>query len=123
MARGGTGAFGGTKINSYSVWLGFCAAFLIGLVDWRRMFSLRNLDLLMMLSFSVSLWFFNRGNIFAAMPLVYPGFVWLLARCALDRANGPRPPRLERLAGLAADRRDGLPCRLPDRRSTSATRT
>ena len=35
----------------------------------------------MMLSFSVSLWFFNRGHIFAAMPLVYPGLVWLLARC------------------------------------------
>ena len=35
----------------------------------------------MLLSFSVSLWFFNRGNIFAAMPLVYPGFVWLIGRC------------------------------------------
>ena len=35
----------------------------------------------MMLSFSVSLWFFNRGHIFAAMPLVYPGLVWLIARC------------------------------------------
>ena len=81
MARGGPGAFGGTKINSYPVWLGFCAAFLLGLVDWRRLFSLRNLDLLVLLSFSVSLWFFNHGNIFAAMPLVYPGLVWLLARC------------------------------------------
>ncbi len=81
MARGGPGAFGGKKINSYPVWLGFCAAFLIGLVDWRRLLSLRNLDLLMMLSFSASLWYFNRGHIFAAMPLVYPGFVWLLARC------------------------------------------
>ena len=27
MARGGPGAFGGTKINSYPVWLGLCAAF------------------------------------------------------------------------------------------------
>jgi len=81
MARGGPGAFGGTKINSYSVWLGLCAAFLIGLVDWRRLFSLRNLDLLMMLSFSVSLWYFNRGDIFTAMPLAYPGMAWLLLRC------------------------------------------
>jgi len=81
MARGGPGAFGGTKINSRTVWLGFCAAFLIGLVDWRRIFSLRSLDLLMMLSFSVSLWFFNRGHIFAAMPLAYPGMAWLLLRC------------------------------------------
>ena len=34
---------------------------------------MRNLDLLFLLSFSVSLWFFNRGNVFAAMPLAYPG--------------------------------------------------
>lgn len=92
MARGSPGAFGGTKINSYPVWLGFCAVFLVGLVDWRRLFSLRNLDLLMMLSFSVSLWFFNHGNVFAAMPLVYPGLVWLLARCVWIgwRDRGPR---------------------------------
>ena len=35
----------------------------------------------MLLSFSVSLWFFNRGNVFAAMPLAYPPLLWLLARC------------------------------------------
>jgi hypothetical protein len=81
MARGSPGAFGGKRINSYPVWLGFCAVFLLGLADWRRLWSLRNLDVLMLLSFSVSLWFFNHGNVFAAMPLVYPGFVWLLARC------------------------------------------
>ena len=67
-----------TAIRSGS---GFCAVFLLGLADWRRLWSLRNLDLLMLLSFSVSLWFFNHGNVFAAMPLVYPGFVWLIARC------------------------------------------
>jgi hypothetical protein len=81
MARGSPGAFGGMRINSYSVWLGFCAVFLLGLIDWRRPFSLRTVDLLMILSFSVSLWFFNHGNIFAAMPLAYPGFAWLLVRC------------------------------------------
>ncbi len=81
MARGSPGAFGGKQITSYPVWLGLCAAFLLGLVDWRRPLSLRNLDLLVLLSFSVSLWFFNRGDVFTAMPLVYPGLVWLLARC------------------------------------------
>ena len=80
MARGSPGAFGGTKINSYSVWLSFCAAFLIGLFDWRRPFSLRNLDLIALLSFSVSLWFFNRGHIFASAPLAYPPFVYLIGR-------------------------------------------
>jgi hypothetical protein len=88
MARGGNGAFGGTKINSYSVWLGFCAAFLLGLADFRRIVSWRNLDLLMLLSFSVSLWFFNRGNIFTSVPLVYPPLVYLLARCAWIGATG-----------------------------------
>jgi hypothetical protein len=82
MARGAKGAFGGVKINSYSVWLGLCAAFLIGLADFRRLLSWRNLDLLMLLSFSVSLWFFNRGNIFASVPLAYPPLAYLLARCA-----------------------------------------
>ena len=92
MARGYSGAFGGTQINSYRVWLAFCALFLIGLVDWRRPLSLRTADLLALLSFSVSLWFFNRGNVFAAMPLVYPPLVWLVARC-LWVARTDRPPR------------------------------
>jgi hypothetical protein len=82
QARGIPGQFGGAKINSAPVWLGFCAAFLIGLVDWRRILSLRNLDLLVLLSFTFSLWFFNHGNIFAAIPLLYPAFLWLIVRCA-----------------------------------------
>ena len=92
MGRGYKGAFGGDKINSYSVWLGLCAIFLLGLFDWRRPFSVRNFDLLALLSFSVSLWFFNRGDIFTAMPLVYPPLLWLLARC-LWIARADRPPR------------------------------
>jgi len=47
-------------------------AFLLGLFDFRRPLSLRNLDLLALLSFSVSLWFFNHGNIFTSVPLAYP---------------------------------------------------
>jgi hypothetical protein len=92
MARGYTGAFGGEKINSYPVWLGFCAIFLLGLADWRRPFSLRNADLLVLLSLSASLWFFNHGNIFAAMPLAYPPLLWLLVRCVWV-ARRDRPTR------------------------------
>jgi hypothetical protein len=92
MARGYSGAFGGAKINSYSVWLSFCAVFLLGLADWRRPWSLRNADLLMLLSLSVSLWFFNHGNVFAAMPLAYPPLAWLLVRC-LWVARRDRPTR------------------------------
>jgi hypothetical protein len=92
MARGYKGAFGGEKINSYPVWLAFCAIFLLGLVDWRRLLSVRNADLIALLSFSVSLWFFNRGDIFTAMPLVYPPLVWLLLRCVwIARTDRPSP--------------------------------
>jgi hypothetical protein len=92
MARGYEGAFGGAKINSYTVWLGLCAIFLLGLADWRRPFSVRNLDLVALLSFSISLWFFNRGDIFTAMPLVYPPLLWLLLRCVWV-ARTDRPSR------------------------------
>jgi hypothetical protein len=95
MARGGPGAFGGKKINSLPVWLGFCVAFLIGLGDLRRPFSLRNLDLLALLSFSVSLWYFNHGHIFMSSSLVYPGLAYLLARTIWIGLRD-RPPRTSR---------------------------
>jgi hypothetical protein len=40
----------------------------------------RNLDLLALLSLSVSLWFFNRGDVLTAAPLAYPPLAYLLAR-------------------------------------------
>ena len=88
MARGGSGAFGGKKINSLPIWLAFCALFLIGLGDLRRPLSLRNLDLLALLSFSLSLWFFNRGEIFTSVPLAYPGLVYLLGRMVWSAWRG-----------------------------------
>src|SRR5881227_416671 len=45
MARGYTGAFGGREINSARIWLALCAAFLLGLANFRRPLSIRNLDL------------------------------------------------------------------------------
>jgi len=80
MARGLPGAFGGKTLNRVPVWLAFCAAFLIGLADFRRPLSLRNLDLLALLSFSISLRFFNGGDIFTSAPLAYPPLLYLLAR-------------------------------------------
>jgi hypothetical protein len=92
MARGSNGAFGGRQINSYSVWLALCAAFLIGLADFRRPLSLRNLDLLALLSFSVSLWYFNHGRLFSSVPLVYPGLLYLLARTIWIGVRDRPPP-------------------------------
>ncbi|HZT84162.1 MAG TPA: hypothetical protein VE984_01925 [Gaiellaceae bacterium] len=80
MARGSPGAFGGTAINNPWVWGAFCLVFLAGLGDWRRPLSLRNLDLLFLLSPTASLWFFNHGDVFTAVPLFYPLLVWVVLR-------------------------------------------
>jgi hypothetical protein len=80
MGRGSPGAFGGTKINSPWLWGILCLVFFVGLADFRRLVSLRNVDLLMLLSPTASLWFFNHGNVFTAVPLFYPALVWVVAR-------------------------------------------
>lgn len=92
MARGRDGAFGGKRINSLPVWLGFCIVFLAGLADLRRPLSLRNLDLLALLSFSASLWFFNDGRIFTSVPLVYPVLLYLVGRMAWVGLRDRAPP-------------------------------
>ena len=56
--------------------------------------SVRNVDLLVLLSFTASLWFFNRGHVFAAMSLAYPPLFWLLLRC-IWIGRGDRPSRGE----------------------------
>jgi hypothetical protein len=88
MARGVKGAFGGEKINSPWVWGAFCAVFLIGLGNFRRPLSLRNLDLVMLLSPTASLWFFNHGDVFTAVPLFYPALLWVVARGAWIGVTG-----------------------------------
>jgi len=80
MARGADGSFGGKTLLNPFVWIAFCAVFLVGLGDLRRPLAVRNLDLLALLGFSVSLAFFGRGEIFRSVPLVYPVLVYLLAR-------------------------------------------
>jgi hypothetical protein len=90
MARGYAGAFGGRTINSPFVWIGFAMVFFLGLADLRRPLSLRNLDLLVLLSFSISLWFFNRGEVFWSIPLAYPPLAYLIARLAWVGMRGRR---------------------------------
>jgi hypothetical protein len=80
MARGGSGAFGGKTLLKPYLWLALCLVFLLGLADLRRPLTMRNLDLLALLAFSVSLAFFNRGEIFRSVPLVYPVLGYLLVR-------------------------------------------
>ena len=80
MARGYSGAFG-HKLNAPYVFLPLCALFLLGLVDWRRLRRVANLDLLVLLAFGVSHYFFNRAEIGVSVPLVYPVLLYLLGRC------------------------------------------
>jgi hypothetical protein len=87
MARGYPGAFG-RHVNALYVWLPLCALFLLPFIEWRRPFALRHLDLLVLLSFSVSLGFFNHGEIYKSVPLVYPPLIYLLVRMLLLLRSG-----------------------------------
>jgi hypothetical protein len=89
MARGYPGAFG-RHVNALYIWLPLCVLFVVPFVDWRRPFSLAHLDLLALLAFSVSLAFFNHGEIYASVPLAYPPLLYLLVRM-LVRTFARRP--------------------------------
>ncbi len=95
MARGYDGAFG-RKINEPWIWWLLSAVFFVGLANFRRPLSLRNLDLLVLLSFSASWWFFNDGRIFTSVPLAYPPLVYLLVRMVWlgtrGRSRAPSTP-------------------------------
>lgn len=79
MARGYPGAFG-RHVNALYIWLPLCALFLLPFIRWRKPFSLLHLDLLVLLSFSISLAFFNHAHIYASVPLSYPPLIYLLVR-------------------------------------------
>jgi hypothetical protein len=89
MGRGYDGAFGGRQLERPIIWFGLCLAFLLGLADFRRPLSVRNLDLLVLLSFSASLWFFNEGELLASVPLAYPPLLYLLGRMVWSAWRGP----------------------------------
>jgi hypothetical protein len=90
MARGGRDTFGGAVLDKPVVWYALCAVFLLGLADLRRLRSLRNLDLVVLLSFCVSLELYVRGHVFASSVAVYPPLVYLLGRCAWIGFRGRR---------------------------------
>jgi hypothetical protein len=108
MARGYPGAFG-RHVNALYIWLPMCLLFMLPFFDFRRPLSLLHLDLLMLVSFSVSLAFFNHANIYASVPLSYPPLLYLLARmlALLRRRTRPSssgassdPPRLRLLVPM-----------------------
>jgi hypothetical protein len=82
MARGYEGAFGRT-FNAPYVWIPLGLLFLAPFVDPRRPFRLIHLDLLVLVGFAVSHVYFNQGEIFTSVPLVYPVLAYLLVRMLL----------------------------------------
>ncbi len=94
MARGYSGAFG-HKLNAPYVFGPLCAIFLLGLLDWRRLRRVANLDLLFLLGFGVSHLFFNRAEIGVSVPLQYIPLLYLFARALWiglrGRVDGIRP--------------------------------
>jgi hypothetical protein len=94
MARGYPGAFG-RAVSDPQIWIPLVVLFLVPLVRWRRPISWHTLDLLVLCSFSVSLIWFNRGEIFTSVPLAYPPMAYLAVRLAWIGLRGsPRRRRV-----------------------------
>ena len=114
MARGYPGAFG-RKANALYLWLPLSLLFLVPFVTPRRPFRLLHLDLLVLLGFSVSLAYFNDGNIGVSVPAAYPPLVYLLVRMlfagpSTARAARRRAPARPRVVAGDSPR---VPARLP----------
>jgi hypothetical protein len=79
LARGYRGAVSG-KVNRWWIWLPLCVLFLAPFVDPRRPLRLIHLDLLALLGFSASLFFFNKAKIELSVGLVYPVLAYVFLR-------------------------------------------
>ena len=114
MARGYKGSFG-RAITRPLIWGSLCAIFLVAMLPFlrpRRLLSLRTLDLLVLLSFTVSLIWFLQGQIFTSVPLQYPPMIYLglrLAWIAVARTRAARPLP----DGVPAEDADEAPRRRP----------
>jgi len=79
MARGDLEPWGG-KLHAPYIFLPLCVLFFAVFFDRRRPFRLLHFDLLALLGFGLSLWFFGRGEVEVSVPLQYPFLVYLLVR-------------------------------------------
>ena len=110
MARGYPGAFG-RAVTEPQIWIPLLVLFLVPLLRWRRLLSWHTLDLLALCGFSVSLVWFNRGEIFTSVPLAYPPMVYLAVRLAWIGLRSPRrtrEPSAETFLPAAGPRRPRL---------------
>jgi hypothetical protein len=89
LARGYSPSVG-RSLNAPYVWLPLAVLFLVPFVDLRRPLRLVHLDLLVVLAFGLSQFFFNRGELELSVPLTYPLLGYLLVRLLLAGLR-PRP--------------------------------
>ena len=82
MARGEPGAYG-KQANYWWVWGPLSLVFALAFLRLDKLFSLRNLDVVALLGFLVSHWFFRQGIVFEAVVLWYPPLIYLLFRTLL----------------------------------------
>ncbi len=82
MARGERGAYG-KQANYWYVWGPMALIFALAFLRNDKLFSLRNLDVAVMLSFLVSHGLFRQGIIEEAVILWYPPLIYLLVRTLL----------------------------------------
>jgi hypothetical protein len=110
MARGERGSYG-KQANYWYVWGPMALLFALAFLRTDKLFSLRNLDIAVLLSFLVSHGFFRAGDSYEAVLLWYPPLVYLLIRTLLMGFGvGERVERTSNfptwvlfvLAGLAA---------------------
>jgi Glycosyltransferase family 87 len=109
LARGYEGAVSG-KVNKWWIWLPLCLLFLAPFVDPRRPLRLLHLDLLALLGFSASLFFFNKAEIELSVGLIYPVLAYVFVRMLIAgfRPNEtrdrliPHAPRGLLIAGIVA---------------------
>ena len=101
IARGYPTGWFGKDVNALYIWLPLSVLFILPFFDFRRPFSLLHLDLLVLLSFSISLALFNHAHIYGSVPLIYRPLLYLLARMLAllrsGRQDGGRPPPLRLL--------------------------
>ncbi len=100
LARGYEDAVAG-NVNEAWIWIPLCILFVLPFFDPKRPFRLLHLDLLVLLAFSVSQFFFNKGEIVWSVPLVYPVLGYLFVRMLIAGFRpGQRPGALIPVIGI-----------------------
>jgi len=105
MARGYDGAFG-RRVNAWYVWIPMCLLFLLPFLPnpfrrGARRPSWLQVDLLVLLGFSIPLAYFNAARIGLSTPLIYPLLGYLLIRMLLIARRGGRAQPLRLLVPVS----------------------